>query len=251
LRQGTLRRPGSTRRATYGQAIGILMQCDTLYRFPGDVGNATTFPFPVRYKEVHGMPGTFLQEPDAAASLGPFVDGARELEREGVAAIVAGCGFFARFQGELSRAVEIPVFTSSLLQVPVVHCALGRRRTIGIITANTRALTEECFEATGWSSTRIPLAIAGLDQQPEALELLRGDDLSTAARSRLAGLLAEMAVDLVTHNPAVGAIVLECTNLPPFAAAIQDAVGLPVFDVVTLTTLAHEAVTRHPYVGHL
>jgi Asp/Glu/hydantoin racemase len=251
LRQGTLRRPGSTRRATYGQAIGILMQCDTLYRFPGDIGNATTFPFPVRYKEVPGIPATFLQEPDCASSLGPFIDGAHELEQEGVAAIVAGCGFFARFQRELSQAVEIPVFTSSLLQVPLIHCALGRRRAIGIITANTRALTEECFAATGWSSTQIPLAIAGLDQQPEIVWLLRGDDLTTAARSRLDALLAELAAGLVQQNPAVGAVVLECTNLPPFAAAIQDAVGLPVFDVVTLTTMVHEAVTRHPYVGHL
>jgi Asp/Glu/hydantoin racemase len=246
-----LGRPGQTRRATYGQAIGILMQCDTLYRFPGDVGNATTFPFPVRYKEVHGIPGTFLQEPEPASSLGPFLTGARELEQEGVAAIVAGCGFFARFQGELSRAVDIPFFSSSLLQVPLIHCGLGCRRAIGIITANTRALTEECFEGAGWSSKQIPLAIAGLDQQPEALALLRGDDVSDAARTRLEALLAELAVDLVGRNPAVGALVLECTNLPPFAAAIQEAVGLPVFDVVTLTTMVYEAVTRHRYVGHL
>jgi Asp/Glu/hydantoin racemase len=227
------------------------MQCDTLLRLPGDIGNATTFSFPVRYREVRGVSPTFLQEPNPDSFLGPFIQAARDLEYEGVAAIIAGCGFFARFQQELAQAVGIPVFTSSLLQVPLVHRALGNDRAIGIITANGQALTEECFQATGWSSTQIPIAVAGLEQEPAILELLYSDDIASTGRSRLEALLADLAVDLVTRQPAVGALVLECTNLPPFAAAIQAAVGLPIFDIVTLTNMVHSAVVRTPYCGHL
>jgi hypothetical protein len=47
-------------RPLYGHAVGILMQNDAIVRLPGDVGNATTFEFPVRYALVSGV-GTILR----------------------------------------------------------------------------------------------------------------------------------------------------------------------------------------------
>jgi Asp/Glu/hydantoin racemase len=44
---------------------------------------------------------------------------------------------------------------------------------------------------------------------------------------------------LVADNPDVGAIVLECTNMPPYAAALQAAVGIPVYDIYSMITWFH------------
>jgi hypothetical protein len=44
---------------------------------------------------------------------------------------------------------------------------------------------------------------------------------------------------LVSRHPEVGAIVLECTNMPPYAAALRAALGLPVHDIYTLVSWFH------------
>ena len=84
---------------------------DTVFpRIPGDIGNAATFSFPVRYKVVKGAsPQRVVKEADTRL-LEPFIEAARSLEKEGVKAIGTSCGFLAIFQRELADAVDIPVF---------------------------------------------------------------------------------------------------------------------------------------------
>src|SRR5437762_6445737 len=114
----------------YGFTVGILMLDTRFPRIPGDMGNATTFPFPVRYHRVQGANPDLVVRRGAEGLLPAFVDGARQLEREGVGAVTTNCGFLVKFQRELAAAVTVPVFTSSLLLVPLVHQMLprGRRR---------------------------------------------------------------------------------------------------------------------------
>jgi hypothetical protein len=38
-------------------------------------------------------------------------------------------------------------------------------------------------------------------------------------------------------EPSLAALLLECTNLAPYSAAIRETFGLPVFDILHLTTL--------------
>ena len=45
--------------------------------------------------------------------------------------------------------------------------------------------------------------------------------------------------ELVRTNPEVGAIVLECTNMPPYAHALREVLGLPVYDIYSLITWFH------------
>src|SRR4029434_535796 len=102
----------------YGFTVGILMLDTHFPRIPGDMGNATTFPFPVRYHRVPGAEPDLVVRRGAAALLPAFVERARALEREGAGAITTNCGFLSKFQREMSAAVAVPVFTSSLLLVP-------------------------------------------------------------------------------------------------------------------------------------
>jgi hypothetical protein len=112
----------------YGFTVGILMLDTRFPRIPGDMGNAVTFPLSVRYHRVPGAAPDLVVRRGAASLLPAFLDGARALEREGVGAITTNCGFLAKFQREMAAAVAVPVFTSSLLLVPLVHRMLGRPR---------------------------------------------------------------------------------------------------------------------------
>src|SRR5450830_1704998 len=112
-------------RCNYGELIGIIMLDTVFPRIPGDVGNATTFPFPVRYKRVNGASVKRVVKEADPQLLQPFIEAAQELEMEGVKAITTSCGFLVMFQKQIADAVKIPVLTSSLLQVPFVSKLLA------------------------------------------------------------------------------------------------------------------------------
>ncbi len=239
-------------RATYGQTVGIVMQPDRILRMPGDVGNATTFPFPVLYEVVHGAEAAHLKRPDLARAAAPrYIAAARSMEAAGVRLIGTGCGYLSILHRELQAAVAIPVFSSSLMQVPWVARALPPGQRVGIITADSQALTEAYFEPLGWSSREVAVAIRGIEGEREFLQLLYADRLEEADVQRMHRAMAQVAHQFRDAHPEVGAIVLECTNLPPFAATIQRAAGVAVFDVTTLLTWAHAAAVRHAFTGYL
>ena len=224
----------------YGFTVGILMLDTQFPRIAGDMGNATTFPFPVRYHRVAGASPERVVRGGAEGLLPAFVEGARALEREGVGAITTNCGFLVKFQRELAAAVKVPVFTSSLLLVPLVHRMLPPERQVGVLTVNSATLTPEHLDAAGIGPD-VPLAIAGMEGEKEFTRVLLGDELELdvdLAREEH----VRVARRLLTEHPDVGAIVLECTNMPPYAADIQRATGLPVFDVLSLVHLVHDAL---------
>jgi len=240
------------RHATYGQAIGIIMQTDTILRLPGDVGNATTFPFPVRYEVVAGVDPADLKQPDRArGAAARFVEAARALERAGVRMIGTGCGYLALIQRELQRAVGIPVLSSSLLQVPWVAAALPPGRRVGIVTADSLALGDAYFEPLGWTARTIPVAVCGIEGEREFIERLHRDALDDVEIAEMHRAMARLTRGFASAHPDLGALVLECTNLPPFAASMQRACGLPVFDVVTLLAWAYAGAVRTPFAGHV
>jgi hypothetical protein len=222
----------------YGFTVGILMLDTRFPRIPGDMGNASTFPFPVRYQRVTGAAPDLVVRRGAAGLLPAFIDNARQLEREGVGAITTNCGFLVKFQREIANAVTVPVFTSSLLLVPLVHRLLphGRRR-VGIMTVNAGSLTQEHLDGAGIGGD-IPLALAGMETEKEFTRVLLGNemvlDVDVAREEHV-----RVARRLVTEHPDVGAIVLECTNMPPYTADIQRETGRAVFDIVMLVTMVH------------
>ena len=225
----------------YGFAVGILMLDTRFPRIPGDMGNAATFSFPVRYHRVPGAEPDLVVRRGAAALLPAFVEGAQALEREGVGAITTNCGFLSKFQREMSAAVAVPVFTSSLLLVPLVHRMLGPGRRVGIMTVSAPSLAPEHLAGAGISSD-IPIAVAGMETEKEFTRVLLDNELVLDVDRARAEHVA-VARRLVAEHRDLGAIVLECTNMPPYTADIQRETGLPVFDVVSLVTMVHAALT--------
>ncbi len=224
----------------YGFTVGILMLDTRFPRIVGDMGNAASFPFPVRYHRVAGADPDLVVRRGAAGLLPAFVEGARQLEREGVGAITTNCGFLVKYQRQLADAVSVPVFTSSLLLVPLVHRMLPAGRAVGVLTVNAATLGPEHLEAAGITPD-MPVVIAGLETEKEFTRVLLGDELELDVDAARAEHVA-VASRLVAEHPEVGALVLECTNMPPYTADIQRATGRPVFDILSLVRLAHDAL---------
>ncbi len=231
----------------YGIPIGVLSLESAFAKPPGHIKNASTFNFPVTYKTVKGATVQRLIDHADRDLLRPFIDAAKELELEGVRAVTGSCGFLALFQKELADAVDIPVFMSSLIQVPMVHCMLKQNQKVGIMTAKKSGLTLKHLRSVGADKT--PVCIVGMDEQQEFREVILEGKRNALDFGRFETELLGVAARLVNENPDVGAIVLECTDMPYFAHLIQQKVNLPIFDLTTLTMMVQQAVVRQEYQG--
>ena len=230
---------------TAGQAIGIVHLEVWYPLFPGNVVNATTYGFPVRYRALSEatIPRILRADP---ALLDLIIEAGHEFEREGIRAMVGACGYFSNYQREVAAALDIPVFLSSLLQVPLIHRALKPGQQVGIMFADASSVNPNMMEACGITPD-MPVVCAGMEDKPEFRHILDGTgELDFAV---LEGELIDRARQIVADNPDVGAILLECSDMPPFAHAVQTAVGLPVFDFITMINWIYYGVVQRPYTG--
>ncbi len=224
-------------------ALGIVMLDTRFPRVRGDIGNPATFAFPVRYRTVRGASPRRVVVGRDRSLLAPFVDAARDLEREGASAITTSCGFLALFQRELAESVRVPLWTSSLLLVAGIDARLAPGRRVGIVSADAASLTADHLRAVGAS---IDVPVEGLAPDSRfrmtLLDDLPGLDVEEASRATV-----DAARRLVARRPDVAEIVLECTNLPPYADAVRAATGLPVHDITTLIAARFAGATNRSH----
>lgn len=224
--------------AIYGAAVGILMLEARFPRIPGDMGQAATFPFPVQYRLVDDASPDRVVRQGAEGLLERFITAARDLKRHGVAGITTNCGFLSLFQEELAAAVDLPVATSSLMQVASVNALLPRGKLAGILTISASTLTQAHLDKAGVPpGTPIGTTEGGTHFTRAILGNEASLDVDAARRDNVMAALA-----LVDANPQVGAIVLECTNMTPYAADIRAATRLPVFTMVGFVHWFHSAL---------
>lgn len=233
--------PGSS-----GDAILGVMVLDTRFpRIPGDVGNVRSYPFPVRLKTVRGATVQRVVVEGDPQLLTPFLEAARELEAEGVRAITTSCGFLAPFQQAIAEAVNIPVFLSALIQVPLAHMMTQRR--IGILTANSDALMSRHLKAAGVTE-EMPITIRGLQDRPAFAQSILADG-EYLDRESIEREVLEAAEELLDDHPDIGAFVFECHNLAPYAPAVSAATGRPIFDIITLAEWVYRSIVKREFPG--
>jgi Asp/Glu/hydantoin racemase len=222
-------------KAVYGAKLGILMLEARFPRIPGDMGNAGTWPFPVLYKVVRGASPDRVVRQGAKGLLDAFLAGAQELVGLGADGITTNCGFLSLYQGELAAHVGVPVATSSLMQAPLIEATLPPGRRVGILTISAASLTREHLAKAG-----VPegVPVIGTDSGTEFSRAILGDeevlDVAAAERDILAA-----GEELVARHPEVGAVLLECTNMAPYARALAEQLSRPVFDIVSFMTWFH------------
>lgn len=219
--------------------IGILMLETTFPRIPGDIGNPETFPFPVAYRTVRGASIRRVVMEGDHGLIAAFIEAGQALVARGVKAITTSCGFMALFHRQLVDALPVPVYTSSLLQVHLFGRVIRGDRTIGIITAREKSLTDAHFAGVGIQD--YPMAVVGMDEAEEFSTVFI-DGKRTIDENKCRLEMESAALKSIDAHPDVGAIVLECTNMPPYADTVRQTTGLPVFDVVTMVNQAYDAV---------
>ena len=230
-----------------GIPVGVLA-LETYYgKLPGHIRNASTFRFPVTYRVIKGATAKRVVDEADPELLNPFIEAARELEKEGVLAITGSCGFLALFQEELADSVGIPVFISSLIQIPMVRRMLRREQKVGILTAKKSKLTQAHLKAVG--ADMVPVCVAGMDNQKEFCDVVIDGSRQELDVDRLAGEVLAVIDELAGDHPEMGALVIECTDLPPFAHLIQNKLGIPVFDIITLMNMVYETLVRTEFQG--
>jgi Asp/Glu/hydantoin racemase len=207
--------------------LGLLMLQTRFPRPLGDIGHPETFSFDVRRRVVQGATPQRVVRSGDPAGLQPFIDAAEPLVAEGCTAIATSCGFLARWQRELQAALPVPVWSSALLQLAEQQ-ARGRR--CGVITLDAASLGAAHFAGVGADpATPVEGITPGSALHRTLLQDLAALDEADAQMQVLAA-----ARRLLARAPGLDTLVLECTNLPPYAPALHTATGLPVLDVVTL-----------------
>jgi Asp/Glu/hydantoin racemase len=214
-------------KTVYGASVGILMLETRFPRIPGDIGNANTWPFPVVYKVVRGATPDKVVRRGAQDLLEHFIDAAKELVADGADGITTNCGFLTLFQEQLAAAVNVPVATSSLMQVPLVQQLLPPGKRVAILTISKATLTTEHLKISG-----VPpdTAIMGTDHGQEFTRAILDDEIElnvTQARDDL----IQAGRKLMRAHPDTGAIVLECTNMVPYAADLRSELGVPIYSI--------------------
>ncbi|OSQ51596.1 aspartate/glutamate racemase family protein [Marivita geojedonensis] len=214
-------------KAIYGASVGILMLEARFPRIPGDMGNAASWDFPVHYKIVRGASPDRVVRRNAEGLLPDFIAAAQELVADGVDGITTNCGFLSIFQHDIAKAVGVPVATSSLMQTAMVNALLPPGKRAGILTISASTLTPAHLEAAG-----VPpgTPIGTTEGGREFTRAILGNELELDVAAAEADNV-EAARQLVSDNPDIGALVLECTNMGPYAQAIRETTGLPVFSI--------------------
>jgi hypothetical protein len=219
----------------YGARLGILMLEARFPRIPGDMGNAETWPFPVLYKVVPGASPHRVVRDKATGLLDQFLDATAELVRLGVDGITTNCGFLSLVQREIAAHAGVPVATSGLMQIPFIERVLPPGKRVGVLTVSAASLTAEHLTAAG-ADPQTP--VVGTDHGREFTRVMLDNEerLDVAAAERDILDAGDM---LVARHPDIGAVVLECTYMVPYARALRERLRLPVFDIYAFVAWFH------------
>lgn len=224
-------------------SLGILLLDTVFPRIPGDVGNAQSYEYPVVFKTVRGATVQRVVYEADSSLLDDFIHAARELEEQGVAAITSSCGLLAVFQEAMVTSVSIPVFLSSLLQVPLVYAMTQKR--VGIITAHSEKLTKPVLSSAGIDD-QIPLCVAGMQNSDSFSNPILQNGLSLQ-KDAIEKDMVDLSMSMLDLNPDLGAFVFECHNLAPYSQAVRMRTGLPVFDIVDYADWVYSSINKRAY----
>lgn len=235
---------------SYGEAIGIILIQNYVPFVPGDVANATSYDYPVRFQRAPGVSVERIFNHDM--TLYKDIKAAGELlVRDGVRAITGDCGFLVLFQKQLAEDLGVPVFLSSLLQIPFILSIIAGPKKLGIVTANSGSLDMEVFNSLGIESSQMDrIDIGGLERSKHFVSAVIQEEgvLDTELMEKET---VEASLRLKKENPGLGAILLECSLLPPYGKAVHEATSLPVFDFITMIDYVFSAVVKKQFYGFM
>jgi hypothetical protein len=240
-----------------GMGLGIILLDETYPGFPGDVRNPSAFPYPIQYQVAEGLDiDKLIHDTNRNAFFDAVLKAAKNLEKMGCRAILAECGYFACFQKQMAASIKLPVFMSSLLQVPWAQSVIAPHEVVGLLMSSKEDLRDDHLTNVGihpGSNYVVGNAMdGGLCPEFDNLwtEGLRPDppaaDYDLAEKA-----FVEQGVLFFNEHPNMGAMVLECTGFPPFAETLQQKIDIPIFSWGTLMDFAYSVSVHRSYYGHV
>lgn len=241
----------------YGMGLGIILVEETYPGFPGDVRNPSAFPYPVQYEIAEGLDiNKLVFDKDKDQYFDTIKQAAKKLEKMGCRAIAAECGYFAYFQKEIAACVDVPVFMSSLLQIPWAQSIIGPEKVVGVLISKKEALLDKHLTNVGVQLGSNYVLGGAMDGGgcPEFHNLWIAEvrpEIPQAYYDKAEKDFIEKGVEFYRQNPKMGAMVLECTGFPPFGRALQRIIDIPVFSWGTLLDFAYTVTVHRDYYGHV
>jgi len=239
-------------RYVYGPTVGILQLPANIPMLPGDMGNPTTFDFPVLYELIEEIdPFWVLADKPHPVVMKKLIAACKRLTMQGVTTIIGNCGFFANYQPEVSKSLDVGVqfFNGSLMQLPMLLTSVGSNKKVGVLTASKKLLMPSpALKYSGVSDADMKRIVVYGNEDGKEMGKVTGET-GRFNPKKLEKELVDLAKKMVKEHPDVGAIVLECTEFPPYAHAIQEAVRLNVWDFVTMAKFMHAGAMQKPYTG--
>lgn len=208
--------------------LGIIMLDTAFARPPGDVGHAASWPFPVLFETVRGATARRVVGGQDADLEDAFVRAGEALRARGAVGVITSCGFLAARQRSLAARMPLPLATSSLMQLPLIERCLPQGQRTGVVTYDSEALTPTHFVEVGADPSTPVVGLPADGALRGLIERGAAYDADALARDVL-----EAAGRLMARGD-IGAVLMECTNLPPFSKTVADRFGIPVFDIITL-----------------
>ncbi|MBT3179134.1 MAG: aspartate/glutamate racemase family protein [Desulfobacula sp.] len=240
-----------------GMGLGIILLDETYPGFPGDVRNPSAFPYPIQYEVAQGLDiQKLVRGKDKDQYFDTILTAALNLQKMGCRAIAAECGYFAFFHQEVKARMDIPVFMSSLLQVPWAQSIINPDHVVGLLMSNQDQLLEKHLSSVGIHPGSNYVVGGAMDNGkcPEFDNLwtegLR-PQIPQADFQRAEKDFVRAGTQFYEKYPNMGAMVLECTGFPPFARALQSIINIPVFSWGTLMDFANMVTAHRNYYGYV
>ncbi len=243
---------GYNGRLIYGPTVGIVQLPANIPMLPGDMGNPTTFDFPVLYELMDDVdPFWVLASEPHPVVLEKCIAACKRFTMQGVRTIIGNCGFFANYQPEVSKALDVGVqfFNGSLMQVPMLLTSVGANKKVGVMTASKKLLVPSpALKNSGVTAEDMKRVVIYGNEDGEQMKKITGETGRFNPKAFEQELVA-LATKMIKEHPDIGAVVLECTEFPPYAHAIQHAIRRSVWDFVTMTNFMHAGAMRKPFTG--
>lgn len=231
-----------------GMSLGIIELSTRIPYAPGNINNASTFNFPVRYESLGEIdPHWVVSSEPHPEVIKRSIAAAKKLEMLGCRAVMGNCGFFANYQPMVSAELTVPFFGSSLLQIPMLLPTIRPDQKVGVLTADSKLKDAPALEYCGVTD-RSRVVVYGVENEPE----VSGNHLAVTGKLNLARFeqdLVNVLTRMMDENPDIGVVVLECTEFEVHAKKLQEVARRPMWGFTTLAYWIQEGLIRKSYSG--
>lgn len=201
---------------------------------PGDIDCPKTFNYDVKYRVIPELTFEMCQTGKLSENvIQNCIAAVKYLDSQNVSAITGDCGFMINIQDIILQYTEKPVFLSSLVQIPTLIHILNDKEKIAIFTANSETLIPVMNKfKNNWkiNADDQKFLIVGCQDVPGFEAVAKGEKVDV---DKVTPGIVKKAQMVIKKDKNVKCILLECTELPPYADALRLELGIPVFDAIT------------------